>query len=532
MTKRTYKLSAPERAANRDRVRKHRARKRAAAAGIEPLELVPAADPVAALEAWAADTLKVPPGHPLAGESMALPAFAADFLRAGWDAQESALSVARKNAKSAICAVLVLGFLVGPLRRPGWRAALASISKEKAGELRAQIAEIIEASGLLDEVRIRRSPYPGAIESSTGTVETLSADKSAGHAGGYDLVIIDETGLTEERDRDYVAGLRSSISARGGRLIHISIRGASPIFGEILDNPAIVRRVYAAPDDCDLADRDAWAAANPGLGTIKQIAYMENEVERIKSAPADEPSFRAFDLNLPGDPAREMILTPGDLKACFVETEDLPARAGPVALGFDFGESLSGTAAVAIWPQTGRLETWLAFGDKPTLKVRGQRDNADYVTMEKRGEVRTYAGRVVSVAEFLSDVADDLKGQRIGSAAADGFKDSESRDFLELADLRWPVQFRRVGAGKDGGRDVRAFQRLIHQRKLSMLPNLSLSTAISKSTIRRDENGNPGLRKASKDGRIDVLSAAVIAAGLAEPIINRPRRPGARAWVI
>ena len=51
--------------------------------------------------------------------------------------------------------------------------------------------------------------------------------------------------------------------------------------------------------------------------------------------------------------------------------------------------------------------------------------------------------------------------------------------------------------------------------------------AISKSTVRRDGNGNPALDKSTSRGRIDVLSAAVIAAGLAEPEFDRPAR---RCW--
>ncbi len=54
--------------------------------------------------------------------------------------------------------------------------------------------------------------------------------------------------------------------------------------------------------------------------------------------------------------------------------------------------------------------------------------------------------------------------------------------------------------------------------------NLALATAIVKSTLRRDGNGNPGLDRATSRGRIDVLSAAVIAAGLAEPMFDRPPR--------
>ena len=127
-------------------MREYRARNRAAKA--PSMEAVPVpADPVGALAAWSRDKLRIPPGHRLAGEPMELPDFAVDFLRAGWDAHESALSTARKNAKSAICAVLALGHLCGPLRRPGWRGAIASISKEKAAELRSQVAAIADSSG-------------------------------------------------------------------------------------------------------------------------------------------------------------------------------------------------------------------------------------------------------------------------------------------------------------------------------------------------------------------------------------------------
>ncbi|MDE0705278.1 MAG: terminase large subunit, partial [Rhodospirillaceae bacterium] len=308
-----YRDETAARLAARERNRRYRERKRQAKAteavrAAPALAAPPAADPAGELAAWARARLVVPPGHPEAGKPMELPAFAEAFLREGWEAHESALSVARKNAKSAICAVLALWHLAGPRAARGWRGAIASVSKEKAAELRGQVAAIAEASGLPD-VRIRRSPYPGVIETDTGSLLTLSADRTAGHAHGFDLVIVDETGLMPERARELLAGLRSSVSAKGGRVLHISVRGDSPLFREILDNPATMAHVYAAPDGCELADRDAWAAANPGLGTIKRVAYMEAEVARIAGgAPGDEPAFRAFDLNQALSPTAELIV--------------------------------------------------------------------------------------------------------------------------------------------------------------------------------------------------------------------------------
>ena len=412
------------------------------------------------------------------------------------------------------------GILSAPCANPASVGAIASVSKEKAAELRGQVAAIAGASGLAD-IQIRRSPYPGAIVSSTGTLETLSSDRTSGHASSFDLVLVDESGLMPERSRELLAGLRSSVSAKGGRVVHISVRGDSPLFAEILENPATVAHVYAAPDDCDLADESAWHAANPGISAnIKQFSYMQAEVQRIAAgAPGDEASFRAYDLNQALDPAKEMICSPDDLRACFSEAP--PAREGPCYLGFDFGEATSSTAACAIWPKTGRLETWQAFGDVPSLRDRGRRDSAPYVAMEARGELRTYPGRVVKPDAFLSDIQTDLAGCRVEAAAADSYKDSEVKDFLDRAAVRWPIDFRRVGAGKDGGADIRAFQRLVLQKRLRLVENLSLVTAVAKSTLRRDGNGNPGLDKAKQTGRIDVLSAVVIACGLAEHAFDR-----------
>ena len=130
-------------------------------------------------------------------------------------------------------------------------------------------------------------------------------------------MIVDETGLFPLRARDLLAGLRSSVSARNGKVRHISIRGDSELFAEILDNPAVVSHVYAADEDCDISDERQWAKANPGLGSIKSLQYMRDEVERVLGVPSDEPSFRALDLNQAISPSREMVCTPDDLRACF-----------------------------------------------------------------------------------------------------------------------------------------------------------------------------------------------------------------------
>ena len=515
-------------------MRAYRAKKRAAQSEVVTLPDVPSdpADQVKVLAEWSSSSLVVPPGHPRSGEPLVLPDFAQEFLVDALSARWSLLCCARKNAKSAICAILALGFLVGPLRARGWRGAVASLSKEKANELRIQAEEIALASKL-GGLTFRRSPQPGRIESATGVLDVLAADKNAGAASGFDLVLIDELGLFPERYRDLVSSLRSSISARDGRVMALSVRGFSPLLQEMIDasrktKKTVVHLYEATPEDCDIEDRAAWNAANPGLASLKSLSYMIDEVERVKYTPSDESDFRAYDLNQGLDPSTEMILQISDLKACIVSDSALPDRRGPCVIGLDIGESSSGTAAAIIWPKTGRAEFRLAFGDCPSLRDRSKRDGAPYLQMHSHGELVTYPGRIVPVVAFLGDLIADLKGQRVHKLAADYYKEAEAQDVLDRAGVKWPREFRRAGRGPQGGRDVRGLQRLVIGGKLKFRESLAFASAVKGSKLHRDGNANPAIDKARSRDRIDVLSAAIIAAGVSEPMFDRPTRRAPR----
>ena len=137
-----------------------------------------------------------------------------------------------------------------------------------------------------------------------------------------------------------------------------------------------------------------------------------------------------------------MVCTPSDLEQCFT---DSPEYRGQVFVGVDIGESSSGSAAVAYWPETGAMKSWLAFGDVPTLVDRSRRDGSDYSSMERRGELRTYPGRVVPVGAFLEDVRADLADVDVRTAVADGYKSAETFGRLPVARSDCAL---RCGAGR------------------------------------------------------------------------------------
>ena len=488
---------------------------------VEPAEIEipkPPKNSAKAIANWSRKNLKIPPGHPNAGKPLILPKyfidFLSDFFKPG--VREGGCFVARKNAKSACVAVLCLAYLAdtGPLRRLGWRGGAASISRDKATELWQQISDIAQASGL-DAVKCWK--VPRRVASRWGQVDFLSADKTAGHASGFDLAICDELGLFPAKGgRELVSGLMSSTSARDGRLLAISVLGDSDLSREMVErvgDPATVVYVHQASKNCALDDEQAWRQANPTLGTVKSLGYMRDMARRAVANPSEAAAFRVYDLNIPGRPDKQMIVSVDDWLRCTVHTR--PERQGPCVVGFDAGGACSMTAAAAYWPEVRRLEVYGAFGDTPDLLARGEVDGVGslYQQMADCGELKTWPGRVTPVSDFLLWIADLLDRERVLSLIADRYRQAEVQDALQDAGLPWPCEWRAQGSGASGSADVREFQRQAISGQLRPGEGILIQSAISESVLRFDGNGNPALDKSRSRGRIDALSAALLAVG-------------------
>ena len=190
-----------------------------------------------------------------------------------------------------------------------------------------------------------------------------------------------------------------------------------------------------------MARRESRIAAG-----IKSLAYMRDISRRAALSPSEQGNFRSFELNQPGAVSREMITDVSLWKSC--ESKRKPERSGDCFVGFDLGGSSSMTAAAAYWPECGRLDCWGAFGDIPTLLDRGEFDGVSdrYLRMQQDGELRTWAGRVTPVAEFLNWLGEQLADEYVVLAAADRYRQAEGLDALAQAEVCWPMEWRAQGS--------------------------------------------------------------------------------------
>lgn len=483
-----------------------------------------------AFRQWAEDRLRVPNGL-LAGESFIIDDWQFDFVAdaLGEGVREAGLSVARKNGKSGVIAALLLCFLVGPLNQPNWRGIVVSLTGLLAAELRDAMDEIIKASEL-EGVEILRTPTPGRATGRNGArLQFLAADKATGHAVGSDLVIIDEAGLLEENKRPLWNACYSSTSARDGRVICISIMGHGPMFKALQgrrSDDAVVWHEYSCEEGCDMTDPEEWHKGNPGLASgIKSLSYMQDAAARAAGSPQDALAFRTYDLNSPGNPSADVIVDVADWQRCV--GDELPPATGPCYVGLDIGGARSFTGAAAYWPETNRLDVWAGVGGIPDLLQRGQGDGVGerYLAQRDRGELEVYEGwRETPVGPFLEHVGQRLQGMMVRGLAADRYKQAAVQDALEKAGMRewlnW-VEWRGQGF-KDGSEDVVAFQKAVYGGRIGVVRNLVMESAIMESSLTYDEAGNPKLDKRRQRGRIDALSAGVLAVAMGERYRRKP----------
>ena len=130
--------------------------------------------------------------------------------------------------------------------------------------------------------------------------------------------------------------------------------------------------------------------------------------------------------------------------------------------------------------------------------------------MERRGELRTFPGRVTPADAFLLSLASEIAGSEVICLAADRFRQAEVIQVLSKIDLAWPIEWRGQG-WLDGSEDVRLAQKEIYEARPRTTENLMLESAIAESAIIRDPAGNGKLDRAHRRGRIDAIQATVLA---------------------
>ena len=523
------------RKASRDANRRRRARDRAERAA----KLPAAPSPVNDLAAWLG-RLTVSQGA-LAGQPLRLLPWQLDFLAGAFapDVDTAALSIARGNGKTSLCAAVAAAAVAGPLAVPRGACLVAASSYEQARILFAFALDYLKPwlEAEPDRWRVLDSSTASRVEDrKTGAVlRAIGSDPRRAHGEAPRLILADEPAQwppnTSERMNAALSTARGKIP--DARMIALGTRpaGGAGWFAKLLEGgPHIYAQVHAAPADAALDDAETWEAANPSLPYFPALrTALQREAARALADGSLLPMFRALRLNAGVADTSQSTLIDADTWER-VEAVELPTRSGPLVLGVDLGGASAMTAACGYWPETGRLEATAWFPGLPTLAERGLRDGVGglYVDLHQRGELLTTAGRrTVPVADVLRWALETWG--RPAVLVADRFKQAEMQQAVDDAGLSVGVVWRGQGF-RDGSEDVRAFRRAVLDGDVTASVSLLIRAALSEATTVADGSGNEKLAKESEGGRRvrardDVAAAMILAVAEGQRRASRPRRP-------
>ena len=476
---------------------------------------------------WIEKNLVVSEG-PLAGEPFKLLPFQRRFIRGLIANPQAALSMGRGNGKTTLAAALAVAAFAGPMSVPRGAVILVAASLRQARIGFTHAVWFLRGLGM-ETKRLRINDHShecSIVDRETGnSLMAIGSNPKKAHGLAPVLMVADEPAQWENNvsARMYAALITALGKHEGGRFVAIGTRpdDSHHWFARMLtgDQPGIYAQMHAAKNGSSDFARKSINAANPALRHMPALGgVIEVEKEAASHGGENLDRWRALRLNrgTPDVGDHDKIVKLEDWSSCVVGTVDLPAKSGPVAIGFDLGGSSSMSCFAVYWPETGRFEVTGAFPADPSLGTRGKHDFVGnrYLQMQQRKELRTYPGKVTPVSMFLTDMARRLKEWEIIGVCADTFRKAEAEQALSVAGIKWDVEWRRVGAGKEGSSDIRAFQSEILEPHLRTHRSLLMDSAIHECRINYDTNGNPRMDRSRQGGRIDALQAAVIAVGL------------------
>lgn len=270
------------------------------------------------------------------------------------------VSLPRANGKTALAAALAVAELFcGP---PSAEVLVVASDQRQAGLALNMARRMIELSPALAE---RAHIYKDriVIPETDATMQALPADPAALHGWDPSLLIVDELHVVTQSVWEAV----TSVSGKRPESLVLAIStpatSADSVMWKLVEHgrdgedPAFFLKEFAAPDGCDVDDREAWKVGNPALGDFLFIDGMAAARRTLR-----EPVFRQLRLGqwVKGS---EAWLPFGAWEAVADKRRAAP-QGERVVLGFDGSASGDSTALVGA-----------TVGPKPHVWVEGLWEN-------------------------------------------------------------------------------------------------------------------------------------------------------------
>jgi phage terminase large subunit-like protein len=433
--------------------------------------------------------------------------------------------MARKNAKTAFCAFLLLLHVAGPEAKANSQLFSTAQSREQASILFVLAAKVVRMSpDLRQYVNVRDTAKELECRELGTKYRALSADASTAYGFSPAFAVHDELGQVRGPRSELYEAIETASAAQEEPLSLIISTQAptdadllSIIIDDALRGEDLRTKVvlYSADEKLDPFSEEAIRQANPHFDVFMNQAEVFEQAQSAKRMPSREASYRNLILNQRVNQSNPFI-SRLIWESCAGEIDERLFSTATVTEALDLSArgDLTAKAAVAqdadgIWhakmvfyaPQIGVIE-------------RARRDRAPYDVWAERGFLTLTAGASVEYEQVAQELVQDCEDMQVREIAFDRWRIDVLKAELKRLDAELPlVEF---GQGfKDMTPALEKLEELLLQGKLRHGGNPILRWCANNAVAVRDPAGNRKLDKSKATGRIDGMVALAMAIGRA-----------------
>lgn len=282
--------------------------------------------------------------------------------------------------------------------------------------------------------------------------------------------------------------------------------------GEV-DDDDMFGYVYTIDEGDDPFAERTWRKANPGLGSSKQLSYMQGQARKAAQLPSARVNFLTKDLNVWCGGAEGWF----DMRIwdkCGKPFDPSVLRGRRCFGGLDLSSTTDLTALVLVFPPDDDMGEWYLIARFWAPRVRIEEherdDRAPYMKWEAQGWLTATPGNVTDYEPVKAAVLDACSTYQVADLGFDPWNALQIANTLMEKGVPM-VQVPQNTQGMYPG--AKLLERLVYGAQLRHGGNPVLRYCADNTSLLMDSNDNfrPDKRRSRPNGRIDGISAACVA---------------------
>ena len=439
------------------------------------------------------------------------------------------VEVPKKQGKSAFCSGLGLFFLTAD-GEPGAEVYSVAGDTSQARIVFGDAKKMVEMSPALSRM-VR--PYRDSLiyEAMGSSWRVLSAEAGTKHGFSPHAILFDE--LHVQRDRELWDTLVQGVAARTQPVVFaITTAGvwdpdsicweqheyAEKVRDGAIEDPTFLPVLYGASPDDDWTDAEVWKKNNPSFGVTVKAEFFEREVREAKEVPAKQNTFRRLHLNVWTEQVTRWI----DMETWAAnagEVNEAALLGEPAWGGLDLSSTSDLSAFVLVFKDGDcrKVLPWF-FIPAENVAARSKRDAVPYDAWIRDGWMSATPGNTVDYRYIQRTILEVAEKFDLRLLAVDRWNSSQLVTELQGELGNRVVQF---GQGYQSmATPTSDLNRLLLDRRLEHGGHPVLRSNAAHVMVRTDPSGNMKPDKSKSNGRIDGITALIMALGVAEPDVE------------